>query len=99
VQYARKELAPLGVRVSVDIFGYAASVPAAEGIGQDFAKISENVDVISPMIYPIHYTTGWYGVKDPDKNPYQTIKGSMADTHKKLDLLLRNTPKFRGFQG
>ncbi|KJD45399.1 putative glycoside hydrolase [Paenibacillus terrae] len=85
VQYARKELAPLGVRVSVDIFGYAASVPAAEGIGQDFAKISENVDVISPMIYPSHYTTGWFGVKDPDKNPYQTIKGSMADTHKKLD--------------
>ncbi|WP_145409404.1 putative glycoside hydrolase [Paenibacillus xylanexedens] len=85
VQYARKELAPLGVRVSVDIFGYAASVPAAEGIGQDFVKISENVDVISPMVYPSHYSTGWYGVKDPDKNPYTTIKGSMEDTHKKLD--------------
>ncbi|MCM3131704.1 putative glycoside hydrolase [Paenibacillus polysaccharolyticus] len=85
VQYARKELAPLGVRVSVDIFGYAASVPAAEGIGQDFVKISENVDVISPMVYPSHYSTGWYGVKDPDKDPYTTIKGSMKDTHKKLD--------------
>ncbi|WP_128101257.1 putative glycoside hydrolase [Paenibacillus sp. DCT19] len=85
VQYARKELAPLGVRVSVDIFGYAASVPAAEGIGQDFVKISENVDVISPMVYPSHYSTGWYGVKDPDKDPYTTIKGSMEDTHKKLD--------------
>lgn len=70
------------MRVSVDIFGYAASVPAAEGIGQDFTKISENVDVISPMVYPSHYTTGWFGVKDPDKNPYQTIKGSMTDTHK-----------------
>lgn len=67
VQYARKELAPLGVRVSVDIFGYAASVPAAEGIGQDFVKISENVDVISPMVYPSHYSTGWYGVKDLTK--------------------------------
>lgn len=85
VQYARKELAPLGVRVSVDIFGYAASVPAAEGIGQDFVKISENVDVISPMVYPSHYSTGWYGVKDPDKDPYTTIKGSMKDTYKKLD--------------
>ncbi|WP_434751849.1 putative glycoside hydrolase [Paenibacillus amylolyticus] len=85
VQYARKELAPLGVRVSVDIFGYAASVPAAEGIGQDFVKISENVDVISPMVYPSHYSTGWYGVKDPDRDPYTTIRGSMKDTHKKLD--------------
>ncbi|WP_375162528.1 MULTISPECIES: putative glycoside hydrolase [Paenibacillus] len=33
------------------MFGYAASVPAAEGIGQDFQKISEQVDVICPMIY------------------------------------------------
>lgn len=28
VKYAKAELAPLGVRVSVDIFGYAASAPA-----------------------------------------------------------------------
>ncbi len=95
VQYARKQLAPLGVRVSVDIFGYAASVPAAEGIGQDFAKISENVDVISPMVYPSHYTTGWFGVKDPDKNPYATIKGSMEDTLKKLDPLKEQKPIIR----
>ncbi|MCL9663079.1 putative glycoside hydrolase [Paenibacillus hunanensis] len=95
VQYARKQLAPLGVRVSVDIFGYAASVPAAEGIGQDFAKISENVDVISPMVYPSHYTTGWFGVKDPDKNPYATIKGSMEDTLKKLNPLAEQKPIIR----
>ncbi|OKP96008.1 putative glycoside hydrolase [Paenibacillus sp. P46E] len=87
VKYAKTELEPLGVRVSVDIFGYAASVPAAEGIGQDFVKISKNVDVISPMVYPSHYSTGWFDVKDPDKNPYATIKGSMVDTHKKLDPL------------
>ncbi|MGN7355762.1 putative glycoside hydrolase [Paenibacillus sp. SAF-054] len=95
VQYARKQLAPLGVRVSVDIFGYAASVPAAEGIGQDFNKISENVDVISPMVYPSHYTTGWFGAKDPDKEPYKTIKGSMTDTFKKLDPLKEQKPIVR----
>ncbi|MUT68145.1 putative glycoside hydrolase [Paenibacillus sp. NEAU-GSW1] len=85
VKYAREQLEPLGVRVSVDIFGYAASVPAAEGIGQDFVKISNDVHVISPMIYPSHYSTGWFDQKDPDKSPYATIKGAMADTHKKLD--------------
>ncbi|OZB96757.1 putative glycoside hydrolase [Paenibacillus sp. XY044] len=95
VQYARKQLSPLGIRVSVDIFGYAASVPAAEGIGQDFGKISENVDVISPMVYPSHYTTGWFGAQDPDKEPYKTIKGSMADTHKKLDPLEDRKPIIR----
>ena len=42
VQYAREELAPLGIRVSVDIFGYAASVPAKRrhraGLRQNFQK-------------------------------------------------------------
>ncbi|WP_342481634.1 putative glycoside hydrolase [Paenibacillus sp. FSL L8-0340] len=95
VKYAKAELNPLGVRVSVDIFGYAASVPAAEGIGQDFVKISKNVDVISPMVYPSHYSTGWFDVKDPDKDPYATIKGSMVDTHKKLDPLGSYKPIIR----
>lgn len=87
VKEARTQLSPLGVRVSVDIFGYAASVPAAEGIGQDFQKISQNVDVISPMIYPSHYTTGWFGSKVPDAQPYATINGASKDTEKKLEPL------------
>lgn len=94
VAYAKQKLQPLGVRVSVDIFGYAASVPAAEGIGQDFEQISANVDVISPMVYPSHYSTGWFGQKTPDKAPYETIFGSMADTHKKLEAL-ENKPIIR----
>jgi hypothetical protein len=95
VDYAKKQLSPLGVRVSVDIFGYAASVPAAEGIGQDFVKISNGVNVICPMIYPSHYSTGWFKQKDPDKAPYATIKGAMDDTHKKLDPLGDKKPVIR----
>ena len=95
VQKALKELEPLGVRVSVDIFGYAASVPAAEGIGQDFLKISEAVHVISPMVYPSHYSTGWFNLKDPDKAPYETIKGAMRDTLKKLEPLGEARPIIR----
>ncbi|WP_336787099.1 putative glycoside hydrolase [Paenibacillus sp. MMO-177] len=95
VKYAREQLEPLGVRVSVDIFGYAASVPAAEGIGQDFVKISSDVHVISPMIYPSHYGTGWFDQQDPDKSPYATIAGAMKDTHKKLDPIGDNKPIIR----
>lgn len=95
VKYAREQLAPLGVRVSVDIFGYAASVPAAEGIGQDFVKISDSVNVISPMIYPSHYSAGWFGQKDPDLAPYATIKGAITDTHKKLEPLGDGQPVIR----
>jgi hypothetical protein len=95
VRYARQQLAPLGVRVAVDIFGYAASVPAAEGIGQDFVKISNGVNVICPMIYPSHYGPGWFGQKDPDKAPYATIKGAIDDTHEKLDPLGVQQPVIR----
>ncbi|RAV08323.1 putative glycoside hydrolase [Paenibacillus contaminans] len=95
VKYAREQLTPLGVRVSVDIFGYAASVPAAEGIGQDFNAISQNVDVIAPMIYPSHYSTGWFGVSVPDAQPYKTIQGALADTHKKLEPLGSLKPVIR----
>lgn len=87
VKYAKEQLEPLGARVSVDIFGYAASVPAAEGIGQDFESISANVDVISPMIYPSHYSEGWFGAKVPDAAPYVTINGASVDTNKKLEYL------------
>lgn len=95
VEYARKELNPLGARVSVDIFGYASSVPAAEGIGQDFNKISQYVDVISPMVYPSHYSTGWFGSVVPDAKPYTTIYGSMVDTHKKMEELVELKPIIR----
>lgn len=95
VEYARQELHPLGVRVSVDIFGYAASVPAAEGIGQDFNAISRHVDVISPMVYPSHYSTGWFGAQVPDAEPYRTIDGAMKDTHEKLSELGELKPIIR----
>ncbi len=95
VKYAREQLAPLGVRTSVDIFGYAASVPAAEGIGQDFMKIAQNTDVLSPMIYPSHYSTGWFGQKVPDAAPYATINGASVDTNKKLEPLETLKPIIR----
>ncbi|MEB3100246.1 putative glycoside hydrolase [Ferviditalea candida] len=95
VKYAREQLNPLGVRTSVDIFGYAASVPAAEGIGQDFNAISKYVDVICPMVYPSHYSAGWFGSKVPDTEPYKTINGAMIDTHKKLEAIGAYKPIIR----
>jgi len=72
VAYAREQLKPYDVKVSVDIFGYAATLPEAPGIGQNFGKISENVDVISSMIYPSHWTS-YFGIKKPDLEPYKLV--------------------------
>ncbi|WP_432357684.1 putative glycoside hydrolase [Sporosarcina sp. UB5] len=72
VVYAREQLKPYDVDVSVDIFGYSATLPEAPGIGQNFSRISENVDVISSMIYPSHWTS-YFGIPKPDLEPYRLV--------------------------
>ncbi|PLR82035.1 GTP-binding protein [Bacillus canaveralius] len=72
VKYAEEKLEPYGVNVSVDIFGYTATLPEAPGIGQNFSRISEHVDVISSMIYPSHWTP-YFGVSKPDLQPYEIV--------------------------
>ncbi|MCC5895868.1 MAG: putative glycoside hydrolase [Alkalibacterium sp.] len=77
VAYARRELQPYDVDVSVDIFGYAATREETPGIGQNFSRISENVDVISSMIYPSHWGAGSLGIERPDLEPYNVIANYM----------------------
>ncbi len=91
VEYANKELKPYGADVSVDIFGYAATIPAAPGIGQDFSRIAENVDVISSMIYPSHWGNGYFDIPVPDLEPYRLVDEYMQV---ELDILsqLDNPP-------
>ncbi|WP_237458313.1 putative glycoside hydrolase [Pontibacillus yanchengensis] len=72
VKYAREELEYYDVDVSVDIFGYSATIAEAPGIGQNFTKISEQVDVISSMIYPSHWTS-YFDIPFPDKEPYKLV--------------------------
>ncbi|WP_173916942.1 putative glycoside hydrolase [Halobacillus sp. Marseille-Q1614] len=72
VAFARSELSTYDVDVSVDIFGYAATIEEAPNIGQNFSKISSNVDVISSMIYPSHWGP-YFGIDKPDTEPYNTI--------------------------
>ncbi|RDW18270.1 GTP-binding protein [Oceanobacillus arenosus] len=74
VAFAKEELKNYDVDVSVDIFGYAATIEEAPGIGQNFSRIAENVDVISSMIYPSHWTTGYFGLGLPDEEPYRLVK-------------------------
>ncbi len=73
VAYAKERLSSYDVDVSVDIFGYAATIKEAPGIGQNFSKISEHVDVISSMIYPSHWTS-YFGIDKPDLYPYELTK-------------------------
>jgi hypothetical protein len=74
VAYAKEELKGYDVDVSVDIFGYTATISEAPGIGQNFSKISNNVDVICSMIYPSHWGFNYFGIPKPDLEPYRLVK-------------------------
>jgi hypothetical protein len=77
---AYSELHPLGVVVGADLFGLTTSV--AEGddmqIGQDYAKVAGIVDYVAAMAYPSHYALNTYGIDNPNRHPYETIKNSMG---------------------
>ncbi|MEH7381693.1 putative glycoside hydrolase [Bacillus sp. JJ1533] len=82
VAYAKEKLQPYDIKVSVDIFGYTATLPEAPGIGQNFSKISEHVDVISSMIYPSHWTS-YFGIPRPDLEPYRLVSEyAKVENHK-----------------
>lgn len=93
VAYAREKLKPYDVEVSVDIFGYSATLPEAPGIGQNFSKISDNVDVISSMIYPSHWTS-YFGIAKPDLEPYRLVQEYAKVENAKL-AELENPPTSR----
>ncbi|WP_225442620.1 putative glycoside hydrolase [Paenibacillus lycopersici] len=84
---ARKQIHAQGARVSADVFGLVTSATNDMGIGQSWRLISGSVDVISPMTYPSHYSSGMYGVKQPDLSPYAIIHQAMEDANRRNALL------------
>ena len=77
VAKARKELKPYGVKLSLDVFGLAATHEL--GIGQDIEKLAKHVDVVTPMAYPSHYASGEFNIPDPAHTPYDTVAFTMGD--------------------
>lgn len=95
VEYAKNELHEYGVDVSVDIFGYAATVEETPGIGQNFTRISEHVDVISSMIYPSHWSNNYFDIPVPDKEPYRLTDEYAKVENEVLGALGENAPTSR----
>ncbi len=82
VKYASSQLKPLGVRVSVDVFGLSATRDL--GIAQFPRRISRYADAVYPMVYPSHYGPGEYNIVDPDSRPGVTVAYSLRDFRDKL---------------
>ena len=62
---------PAGVKVSMDLFGVAATGARddIERLGQDIAVMGIEGDAISPMVYPSHYDKGYNGWESPGDHP------------------------------
>jgi hypothetical protein len=82
VHYATKRLRPLGVRVSTDLFGLAATRDL--GIGQVPRRLAKYVDAIYPMVYPSHFGSGEYGLENPNGAPGATVEWALSDFRQEL---------------
>lgn len=66
---AKEQLHPMGCGVSAAIFGIVLSSVDDQRLGQTPEGISAVADVISPMLYPSHYNSGWLGLDNPNSHP------------------------------
>ncbi len=82
---AREELVPMGAYISADLFGFVTIANDDQGIGQRIHQIAEEVDYLSLMIYPSHYTPGNYGLDDPESSPYELIRQSLIDAQERIE--------------
>src|SRR5581483_5547907 len=82
LRYASDRLHPLGVRVSADVFGLAATHDLR--IGQVPKKIATYLDAIYPMVYPSHFSSGEYGIADPDAYPGRTVARALFDFRRQV---------------
>ncbi|HLY92094.1 MAG TPA: putative glycoside hydrolase [Candidatus Angelobacter sp.] len=75
---AYSELHPMGVLVSLDVFGIMAWQRQVDlsHTGQDIVKMAKHCDVLSPMIYPSHFF-GMDGYKAPGDAPEHFISTAM----------------------
>ncbi len=84
-QYAKNELSDLNIPLSTDVFGLTTTVKDDLGIGQNFTELANIINIISPMIYPSHYSKGVYDLKIPESEPYKVIYRSLTDAREKTN--------------
>jgi len=79
----RERLAPLGVPVTIDVFGLTTSDTTDMGIGQRWEMFVDRADVVLPMTYPSHYAPGSYGFAKPNARPYEVLAHALKDARRR----------------
>lgn len=97
LEQARKRLHPMGCTISAAVFGIVVSFPDDQGLGQRPEEVSAQVDVLSPMVYPSHYSPGWLGFEDPNEHPYDVTAGAISDASSRMHEGSRLRPYLQAF--
>ena len=77
--FSRDALRATGVPLTIDVFGLTATDTTDMGIGQQWEKFIDQVDVVLPMVYPSHFAPGTYKLGNPNAAPFATIDHALAD--------------------
>src|SRR6266576_368860 len=83
--FLRSSLKPHGMRVTADVFGLTATDTTDMGIGQRWEMFVDQVDVVLPMVYPSHFASGTYRLRNPNAHPYRTIDHALKDAIARSD--------------
>ncbi|MBN2695681.1 LysM peptidoglycan-binding domain-containing protein [bacterium] len=75
------------ILLSIDVFGITLWQRKSDVCvtGQDLTKMAKNSDIISPMIYPSHFSNPFDNLKNPGDNASQMIQKSMIRTKEIFD--------------
>lgn len=68
-----------GILLSLDMFGIVIWQREEDIriLGQDVMKFKDHFDVISPMLYPSHFTKNFSGIPNPADEPYMFISSGV----------------------
>lgn len=74
-----KQMASDPVWISLDMFGFVMEKTGEDDmfIGQRLVDAVQNVDYISPMMYPSHYPSGHLGLQNPAAHPGLVFENGM----------------------
>jgi len=79
IRYSKQQLAEYQVPVTADVFGLVTHLEGDVEIGQHWETVIAAADVVLPMVYPSHYSTGLYGFPRPIAKPYEVVRLATTD--------------------
>ncbi len=66
-----------GAMLSIDVYGETFLRDTGGSTGQRMSLLAPEVDIVSPMVYPSHYRSGNFGLKNPAADPYRVVYSTL----------------------